>query len=204
MNIIKFKSKNRSVITILSAATMAFTSQSNAAVTVTFEQVGSDVVATWNGSFNPGNFAEDQITVGAYYIGSDSELLAVSNANTDYDIWTGGTFSITTLSASPTSMTPIANTLFGFEFGDFLFNGINNDTADSAIVDFGDGSTYTMTWVGQTLSAIGAENFNNTLAWTSSAGGTNTISYNTIPEPSVLFLGVLGCFGFLVRRHRAS
>ena len=63
---------------------------------------------------------------------------------------------------------------------------------------------------------IGAASFNNTLAWTSSAGGTNTISYTTcIPEPSSTALLGLGALGItletfdefdpaLYREHRDS
>jgi len=64
-----------------------------------------------------------------------------------------------------------------------------------------------MTWTNQKLADIGADAFDNTLAWTSSAGGTNTISYTTVvspvPEPSsALSLGALLGFGLLIRTRR--
>jgi hypothetical protein len=72
----------------------------------------------------------------------------------------------------------------------------------SSIYDF-DTLGVTQTFGGQTLADIGASSFNNTLAWTSSAGGTNTISYTTvIPEPSSTALLGLGALALVIRRRR--
>jgi hypothetical protein len=61
-----------------------------------------------------------------------------------------------------------------------------------------------MTFPNLTLAAMNADNFANTLAWTSSSG--DTISYTTvspIPEPSSgLMLGFVLLSGLMHRRRK--
>jgi MYXO-CTERM domain-containing protein len=192
-------SKKQWLLAALACATLALNPRSNAAVTVTFNQVGANVVATWNGSLAPGNFHNDYDIFSTFQLGEQQKLYALTFGGSDQ--WSLGTPTSTSLNSSPNSSTGGS---YGFDLQYFYFPGIKNALADSSVVDFGTGSAYTMTWSGTTLSSIGAASFNNTLAWTSSAGGSNTVSFTTVPvpEPSAALLGVLGAIGLAAHRRR--
>ena len=194
-------SKKQWPIAALSCALLALTSQSNAAVTVTFSQVGANVVATWNGTITPGSFAGDGIYSGADFYGGGLLLFVNATNVEEFDFWDSGVATATLLNTAPSAAT---GGIYGYGGASFYFNAISNSIEDNPSVDFGTGSTYTMTWAGQTLAGIGASSFNNTLAWTASTGGTNTISFTTVPEPSASLLGLLGAVGLVSRRRRTA
>jgi hypothetical protein len=122
-------------------------------------------------------------------------LYALNGLN---DYYSGGLAqTISSLSGSITSYTGSA----GFANTFFYAAGVENVIPGSSIYDF-DTLGVTQTFGDQTLVDIGAESFSDTLAWTSSAQGTNTISYTTIPEPSSTALLGLGALALAVRRRR--
>lgn len=180
----------------LTCAALAMTSHSNAAVVVTFEQVGSDVVATWTGAIGPGSFGNDLGFLGSY--ADDNGLFSVFDV---VDAFTGGA-SVSTKLSGIITMTSGSIRSFGFVGDAFYVTGEDDDMANLTVVDF-TGTASTMVFRDQTLASIGAASFNNTLAWTSSAGGSNTVSYTTIiPEPSTAIMGLIGVGLGLARRRR--
>ena len=169
------------------------TSHSQAAVLVTFEQVGDDVVATWTGSLDAG-VLQNQVSFNGLFNAAQRSLYALSGSN---DFYINGLAHASSLSGSITSYTGSAG------FNNAAFYAAENVIPGSSIYDF-DTLGVTQTFGDQTLADIGAASFNNTLAWTSSALGTNTISYTTVvPEPSSTALIIsLGALALAVRRRR--
>ncbi|TAG08768.1 MAG: PEP-CTERM sorting domain-containing protein [Verrucomicrobia bacterium] len=190
------KLRKNTIALTAAACTLLITNTSYAAVVVTFEQVGNNVVATWSGIMNPGTFIGDDQFPFTFASGSSNSLLNISSAN-PFDTWSG-TASPTILFGVPSSS---SGGSFGFIGSSFYFNGVIDSQSNSSLVDFGTSGLFTMTWNSTNLSDIGAASFNNTLAWTSSAGGTNTISYTTIPEPTTSLLAACGLLAMLRRRR---
>jgi hypothetical protein len=185
--------KNRWFLPVLSCAALAMTSHSQAAVLVTFEQVGDDVVATWTGSLDAG-VLQTQVPFNGILGAAQRSLYALSGSN---DFYLNGLAHASSLSGSITSYTGSA----GFVTAGIYFSGVEKVVPGSSIYDF-DTLGVTQTFGDQTLADIGAASFDDTLAWTSSAQGTNTISYTTIPEPSSTALLGLGALALAVRRRR--
>jgi hypothetical protein len=177
------------------ACTLLITNAAQAAVIVTFEQVGPDVVATWSGTLNPGRFEFD-FNLSALRFGSFNGLGYIVAG--EHDQWGTGSASATTLALGPT-----ASTFSGaFSSNSFYWPGLDNSSSDTASLDFGSGTSYQMTWSGMALTDIGASSFHNTRAWTSSAGDTITFTtVSAVPEPSAALLCALGCLGALRRRR---
>lgn len=203
----------RSFLVAFTCGTLSLASHGKAAVIVSFEQVGPDVVATWRGDITLGPYSASDST--AWFLvysnlptlGSSRSLMRVGHPNNPGDFFVGGVATVTTLVSQPTGGTdltmigPGVPFPTGFGFAGDTFQLPNFPSSPSSYFDFGSGSTYFMTWQNSTLSAIGAASFNNTLAWTSSAGGTNTVSYTTVPEPGSALLGVVGGVCLLRRRR---
>ena len=173
------------------------TSHSQAALLVSFEQVDNDVVATWTGSIDLGQWDSDfnfifpeLVDVGA------TNLISIGFGG--YEVFSGGTVDTTSLAGAITSFTGSAG-FIGTKF--YVVGAVNSAPPASSVYDF-DVLNITQTFGSQTLAGIGASSFNNTLAWTSSELGTNTISYTTVPEPSSTALVGLGALALAVRRRR--
>lgn len=202
-----------STLAALTLGSLAFSSYGKAAVIVSFEQVGSNVVATWRGDITLAPFTASDDTsrlllnANLTTLGSSQSLVRTPHPNNPGDYFVGGTATVTTLISQPTGANQLTiygpgqpfPTGFGFSGNIFLLPDFVG--SPSSFFNFGSGSTWFMSWADTTLSAIGAASFNNTLAWTSSAGGTNTVSYTTIPEPGSVLLGALGS-ACLLRRRR--
>lgn len=184
--------------TILAVALVPI-SKSQAAVTVTFAQVGNNVVATWNGSLNLGAERTYPWLIAAAGRAESTSLF--SGFNGAVDIWTGGTYQTTSLVFSTASSRTPSTAEWGFSQTDFIL-GPSMSTPGLTMVHFGTGSDYTLTWNDVTLATLGAGAFNNTLAWTSAAG--DTISYTTVPEPGAALLGASAAIGLMARRRRPS
>jgi hypothetical protein len=203
----------RSALAAFACGTLALSSRGNAAVIISFEQVGPDVVATWRGDITLGPYSASDGTAWSLAssslttLGPSRSLMLRGHPNNPGDFFVGGVATVTTLASQPTGGTNLSNigpgvpfpTGFGFT-GD-TFQLPNFPGSPSSYFDFGSGSTYFMNWQNSTLSGIGAASFLNTLAWTSSAGGTNTVSYTTVPEPGSALLGVVGGICLLRRRR---
>jgi len=143
------------------------TSQSNADVTVTFKQDGNDVTGTWSGSLSHGplilGVAERSL------VSADAtSLLSISS------MYNGapsvGVASVTDLNAAPSFSSGSIDS-YGFAISGFVssFGGSG--------IDFG-GSNTIMTWTETDLATIGADNFDNFVAWTANTSG-DRILYKT-------------------------
>ncbi len=170
------------------------TLQSQAAVVVSFEQVDDDVVATWSGTLDFGQvpgydsfFSSTQA--------DDNNLISVSSPvfkytgnDTSVGDFVGG---VITNQSGHVGFTQ--NTFYIGETAEFEGDSIVNFDTLGASQTFG----------GQTLLELGAQSFDNTLAWTSSAG--DTVSYTTVtplPEPSSTALIGLGALAVMIHRRR--
>lgn len=193
--------KKQYLLPALSCVALLTASPSHAAVMVTFEQVGDDVTATWSGSLNPGSFNRSDFNIDSRTFATSTELIRIT-PGPNYR-FQGGTASPTTLTGA-TFGNPISSgaySTFGFTGTQFYTDQIPGLLTGDEL-DF-TGTNSVFTYSNRTLSQIGAENFDNTLAWTSSAGGTNTVSYTTIiPEPSSALLITSALAGLLLRRKR--
>ena len=168
-----------------------------AAVTVSFEQVGNDVVATWSGSIDLGEWQNDGVWPPGTMMATPTMLVALDGAVEGYRGATA--VSLDGFGGTITSFTGS----YGLVDRGFWAAGIDdNEAPESTLYDFG-ALGVSQTFGDQTLTEIGASAFNNTLAWTSSELGTNTISYTTVPEPSSIALIIgLGALALAVRRRR--
>ena len=167
----------------------------NAALVISFQQVGDDVVASSAGSLEaPSSFSqrgtsssvEPSVYSGGAYIGEEASPI---------DIWNGansGSFSASF--ARPTS--PLDSGFF-VGFG-LIVNGV---TVDSDY-EFGDPLISSSTWEGFTLEdlSLGAED-NLTVVY-NTASGTDSFTVQVVPEPSSALFGGLGCLSLLLRRSR--
>jgi len=189
--------KNRWFLPVLSYAALAMTSHSQAAVIVTFAQVGDDVVATWSGSIDAGDWLTDNNFDPSVSEASSTSFTAVYGPN---DIYGQGKTNSTGLTGSIDGFTGSG----GFVDGAFSVAGVVDGMAPASSIHNFDTLGVTQTFHNVSLAGIGAASFNNTLAWTSSALGTNTISYTTVvPEPSSTALIIsLGALALAVRRRR--
>jgi len=187
--------KNRWFLPVLSCAALTMTSHSKAAVIVKFEQVGTDVVATWTGSIDLG--VVNRILTLSGKSAFIRQLYATAGSNKEFK---GGVAATTSLDGTIAGFGASA----GFNNGNFwIGNTISSDPTNTSLYNFGSGGVNVFqTFGNQTLAGIGASAFNDTLAWTSSEGGTNTISYTTVPEPSSTALLGLGALALAVRRRR--
>ena len=203
-----------SILAAITCGTLALSSHGKAAVVVKFQQVGEDVVATWNGDIHLGAYSASDSTTWTLVnaqigvLGADESLAALGHPGNPGDFFVGGAATATSLLSIPFDVPGgIAGigpglpfpTGFGFVGDTFMLPNFPGDPVP--YFDFGSGSNYTMKWSGRTLSEIGADSFDNTLAWTSSVSVTSTISYTTVPETSTLALGMLGG-ACLLRRRR--
>ena len=157
---------------------------SEAAVTLTFEQVGANVTATWSGTYDlpsapttvygsPSAFA---LFGGVYTLAYGGQSPRVVDANVS-----GVSFSHGPASSVFASYVGVT---FGFSSNELFYpSGATGTFAP----------TGTMTFTGKTLAELGASSFDNTLAYrgTGSVDGSREILLTTVPEPSgAVLLGI--------------
>jgi len=186
--------KNRWLLPALCCAALAMTSQSKAAIIVTFEQRGNDVHATWTGALDLGT-PRISVTMNEPFAAVSGSVMLYKHDAGETWRWPGSGSEVTTLSGNITQVNSVS-TAVGFDtVGFYNFGG--------RFIDYGTGGAAVMIFANQTLFDIGADAFSNTLAWTSDEGGTNTISYTTIPEPSSSALVAIAAgLALLLRRRR--
>jgi len=189
--------RNRWLLTALSVVGLSTSAQSQ--VLVSFEQVDDDVIASWNGT----------IDLGAWITDGDNNVAGSGNATSvelfglgvgGVEIYNEGIAEITSLAADNVVASP--GVAIGFSGAAFFVGGVADGMAPASSIFSFSPLVDNLTFANVTLADIGADSFDNTLAWTSSAGGVNTVSFTTIPEPSSSALLGLGALGLIVRRRR--
>jgi hypothetical protein len=163
-----------------------------AAVTLTFQQVGSDVTATWSGTYDlPTGGVDLTNAVGAYVDGEHAYGFA------------GGVYSQYAGSGAHSLSNLVSLMADGYVGDTFGYN------RGSLIAPMGANGVYapegTMTFENTTLSAMGAASLNNFLAFTGagSINGSREIRLQTVavPEPSRITLVAFGGLIALLRRR---
>ena len=194
------------------ACTLLGMGASEAVVTLTFQQVGPNVTATWSGTYDlpgmlgtgPWTGTAGTATVGTVY--SPPPSLPFQPQDPDVNIVVGtGSDSPHLVNLTGTSTVPPAfifatgtytGATFGFQGGSLIIPGSATPGLHSP--------SGVMTFTNTTLAALGAANFNNTLAFTGSGdvSGSRQIVFTTaVPEPSSALLGFLGLLPLLRRRR---
>ena len=197
----------RWILPALGCAALAITSYSQAAVIVYFEQVGSDVVATWTGSIDVKPTWTREVGFGFPFRAAQAEqfgAVAVGGVMEQY-----GEFSPTVTAggtATPTSLSGVVDSFtrsVAFNGVLFYIEGVADGLAPVSSVYHFDSAGFSQTFEDDTLANIGADAFNNTLAWTAFGNGPddNFIRYTTVPEPSCIALLGVGALALVIRRR---
>lgn len=164
---------------------------SEAAVILTFQQVGNDVTASWSGSYN---LPTSTFTAVRPSLAVLTSTVAVGT--------TGDS-----VSEAASSGSAVSSPLLGFPpdlyVGDSF--GFTRSTLFFPAGATGEYSpTGTFTFLNRTLSQLGAGSFDNFVAFVGvgNVGGDREIRFNTasIPEPSSIFLIGLGTVALVFRR----
>jgi hypothetical protein len=190
--------RNKTMLLAAALGTLLLTNASQAAVTITFTEVGPDVVATYSGSLTTPSIPFDYVS---YMFFPDGIYLSPDSfywQDTDNQLsgWGGG---IAVLHPS------VSTLIFGQSPG-LGFGFVNNN--DLVVPDHvGPGQVYSpigsVLFAGNTLVSLGVSGFDNTLAYTAVNG--EQIFYTTVvPEPTVGVLWGLGMSAFLIRRRRRN
>lgn len=197
---------NKSILA--AALSLSLAQMSDAAVTMYFEQVGSDVKISAEGTLD--------VNINSSSIYTAEELISFWGPS-NLTILVMGDVLVLNVSGADSATTLIngSNALESgiSSFGFLSYNTIYVDSNDLEIGG-GVGGADRITWnaeehhliiVNKSLSTMGANSFDNTLAWTDNTTG-DEIRYQTgspsaVPEPSSCVLLGLGAFGLFLRRR---
>lgn len=198
----KMLKKYKKIGLVAAACALLGVSASQAQVLLTFAQDGANVTATWSGNYNfvaarGNNFALSQGVGGATLnstaaFGLDAGEFLISSGE--------GTATATSLVASTGGYS--TSTDFGFNGSSLLFGSDYLSEPENVRSVIGQ-----MTFANTTLSALGASDFNNTLAFNGGGfAGGREIRFTTaaIPEPSTWVLVGFGLMALFYRYQRRN
>lgn len=196
---------NRSVEIALALAALAVSpGLSQAAVTITFDEVGGDVVATYSGSIDLASLTSsngDSLTAVHDY---DGDAAYFRNYGTTGS--TTITLGFATFTASPSFVTgaggarQVASSHTGQDFGLVSGGGFEQIILPSGYVSESSISG-TMTFAGTDIATLGLNPGSHLWTWTSGAA-SDSANFIVVPEPSVAGLAGLGLSALLRRRRR--
>ncbi len=188
-----------------------FTSTSQAAVIVYFQQVGLDVTATWIGTLKVSAPLMDDTSIS---MANNQDAIGASGLHHRHDTLSTGFYLDPAGSVTPTTMITLvespsgeSNPSFGFSGNNIVYNnvhitgGLLGAVSELTFIQTRDVMKFSNT----TLAALGASSLNNTLAWTATTTG-DTIRLLTgtpVPEPSSILLIGFGNLALLARRRRS-
>jgi len=191
---------------VAAACALLGVSASQAQVLLTFAQDGPNVTATWSGQYEFGNTNNAGSLSTADTQATLNSTAALGLFAGEFLIYVdGGTATATSLVASTGGYNSFLKDFsFGFNGSSLLFDRFYR------ILDapFPQPVSGQMTFANTTLSALGASDFNNTLAFVGhgSIDGDREIRYTTapIPEPSTWVLVGFGLMALLYRYQRRN
>jgi hypothetical protein len=164
----------------LALLTTFFAINGFAGVVVTFSQDGDGVLASWAGSIDPGMDGSyfHSTSAGNEFALVRFDRFMVDRQPGDVHVWLGGTWRDSGMLPTYRLYNEGTGT-WGYLMEAFFFPS-DGEANDPGVVDFGDGSVYFVRFEDVTISEMSADLFDNTLIWTSSAGGDNTVVYTTL------------------------
>lgn len=169
-------------------------SSADAAVVISFSQVGNDVHGILSGgillSATPSN---NDIGSTGSLSANTNRLFSWADNNPSWDRYNGGSNQLTGLSANPTTFT--GSESFGYATS-VLYVGAG--ATPSGIYT----PTGTFIWENNTMTSIGLGNLTSQIAYTAATGDTIVFSAVSVPEPSSTVLLGVGCAAFSLRRRR--
>lgn len=177
----------------------------NAAVTITFNEVGSSVIATVSGSANLAALIGVATNVPVIFVGESSVY-----ANPVF-LGIGGSSSFDpygTISGPASIGSGIIQIAATSTSGDFVGIGNGTGTGNPPVdlwlpASYSSGSPLSgsSTWTGQSLSTLGIDPGVYVWSW-GSGSSADTLTLDVIPEPSSALLLGLGTIGFLATNRR--
>lgn len=177
-------------------------------IAVTWENVGSDLKASWTGTFNTSGW-----TVGSFVNGLGSAISGgdTTNGNFFFNSSVSGTGNLTNYSLLSAGIVEPDN--FDFNTGTTgTFTGTSFEiiAVSGQAVGFdienswqnNDPVTGTATWAGTNLSAVFGSNLPLFVSKTMYSDGTNTVTFQAVPEPSAALLALGGAATVLWQMSR--
>jgi len=175
-------------------------------IAVTWENVGSDLKASWTGTFDISGYNTGANVTGngeAASLGNPGASVFVIEAApsatgnlTNYNILSGSDAGPDNFSFSTGSTTTFSGTSFELVTGSGTGFNVENGWQNN------DPVTGTATWTSTSLSAVFGSNLPLFVSKTMFDDGTNTVTFQAVPEPSAALLALGGAATVLWQMSR--
>jgi hypothetical protein len=173
-------------------------------IAVTWENVGSNLKATWTGTFSTTGYSSGSLLNGDGTAGSYGSI-APPSPTSGFGMYSSevGTANMQTYRRAGQSH--LGSDVFHFSTGDTTIrsgisfelgtnSGSNPDTAFSASTGWSSGESISgsATWTGKTLASVFGSNLPLYATKTMFDDGANTVTFQAVPEPSTWLLAFGG------------